>query len=178
MVIYLEGLGSINFQSTLGYRIILRDVLYVPSLTTSLFSSNKFARDHRQIYRELLDYPTRKWVNHRTDAIELSVSIRVNNLVYMDWRVDSLTESACVSLEELHTWFNHMPFEALQKLVKEGSLDGIPNCVVNSHTPESFCKDCISGKLTCAPHTKPVSRADAPLFCVYTDVHGPLPTRS
>ena len=63
MVIYSEGLGPINFHSTLGYRIILRDVLYVPSLTTSLFSSNKFAKDYRQTYRELLNYLTRKWVN-------------------------------------------------------------------------------------------------------------------
>ena len=178
MVIYSEGLGSINFHSTLGYQIILRDVLYVLSLTTSLFSSNKFVKDYRQTYRELLNYLTRKWVNRQTDAIELSVSIRLNNLVYMDWRVEPLTETTCVSLEELHTRFNHMPFEALQRLVKEGSLDSMPNRVSNSHTPESFCEDCISGKLTCAPHTKLVSHADAPLFRVYTDVHGLLPTRS
>ena len=96
----------------------------------------------------------------------------------MDWRVEPLTETACVSLEELHTQFNHMPFEALRRLVKEGSLDGMPNRVSNSHTPKSFCKDCVSGKLTCAPHTKLVSCADAPLFRMYTDVHGLLPTRS
>ena len=42
-IIYSEGLGSIRFLSTYGYRIILRDVLYVPRLTTSFFSSNKFA---------------------------------------------------------------------------------------------------------------------------------------
>ena len=145
---------------------------------TSLFSSNKFAKDYRQTYRELLDYPTRKWVNHQTDAVELSALIRPNNLVYMDWRVEPLTETTCVSLEELHTRFNHMPFEALWRLVKEGLLDGMLNRVSNSYTPESFCEDCISGKLTHAPHTKLVSHANAPLFRVYMDVHGLLPTRS
>ena len=178
MVIYSEGLSSINFHSTLGYRIILCDVLYVLSLTTSLFSLNKFAKDYCQTYRELLNYLTHKWVNRQTDTVELSVLICLNNLTYMDWRVEPLTETACVSLEELHTQFNHMPFEALQRLVKEGSLDGMPNCMSNLHTPESFCEDCISGKLTCAPHTKPVSRTDAPLFRMYTDIHSPLPTRS
>ena len=36
----------------------------------------------------------------------------------------------------------------------------------------------LSHKLTCAPHTKPVPRADAPLSRMYTDVHSPLSTRS
>ena len=42
-IIYLEGLVSIRFLSTYGHQIILRDVLYVPHLTISLFPSNKFA---------------------------------------------------------------------------------------------------------------------------------------
>jgi len=60
MVIYSEDLGSIHFLSTYGYRITLRDVLYVPHLTTCLFSSNKFAKDYRYTYHELPDFPTRK----------------------------------------------------------------------------------------------------------------------
>jgi len=180
MVIYLEGLGSISFLSTYGYRIIriLRDVLYVPRLTTSLFSSNKFAKDYRQTYRELLEFPTRKWINRRTEATELRATIRPNNLAYMDWQVEPHTEAACVSLEELHTRLNHMPFGALRRLMKEGSLDGVPDRVDNSWASERFCEDCVSGKLTRAPHTVPVACADVPLFRVYTDVHGLLPTKS
>ena len=111
-------------------------------------------------------------------GVTVSVLIHLNNLVYMDWRVKPLTETTCVSLEELHMQSNHMPYEALQRLVKEGLLDSLLNCMSSSHMPESFCEDCISGKLTCAPHTKLVLHANAPLSCMYTDIHSLLPTRS
>ena len=178
MVIHSEGLGSIRFMSTYGFQIILRDVLYVPRLATNLFSSNKFASDHRNTYRELLTYPTRVWVNRCTDATEFSATIQPNNLAYMDWRVEPRNETACVSLEELHARFNHMPFDALRRLVKGGSLDGLPGGVSNALPSDRLCEDCIGGKLTRAPHTGQVARAGTPLFRVYTDVHGPLPTKS
>ena len=83
-----------------------------------------------------------------------------------------------MSLEELHAWLNHMPFKALQQLMKEGSLDGIPATMSNSRTTDCFCEDCVSRKLTRAPHTTPVACADVPLFRMYTDVHSLLPTKS
>src|SRR5258706_7094441 len=178
MVIHLEGLGSIRFVSTYSFQIILCNILYVPHLATSLFSSNKFVSDHRLTYQELLTYPMRVWVNCRMDATKFSATICPNNLVFMDWRVEPQPETTCVSLEVLHAWFNHMPFDVLQCLVKGGSLDGVPGGISNALPGDRQCEDCIGGKLTRAPHTGQVVHAGTPLFHVYTDVHSPIPTRS
>ena len=71
-----------------------------------------------------------------------------------------------------------MPFDALRRLVKGGSLDGLPGGISIVLPGDHQCEDCIGGKLTCAPHTGQVACAGTPLFRVYTDVHGPIPTRS
>jgi len=102
MVVYSEGISSISFLSTHGFHIVIHNVLYVLHLSTNLFSSNKFARDHCDKYREVLDYLVRCWVNRQTGTVEFSVTIHPNNLAYLDWRVKLHTESACVSLEDLH----------------------------------------------------------------------------
>jgi hypothetical protein len=36
----------------------------------------------------------------------------------------------------------------------------------------------VNGKLTRAPHTKPATQAEQPLFRIFSDVHGPLPVHS
>jgi len=88
MVIHSEGLRSVCFLLTNGYHIILHDVLYVLGLTTSLLSSNKFAKDYCQTYRELVNFLTCKWVNCHTEATEFTATIHSTNLMYMDWRVE------------------------------------------------------------------------------------------
>ncbi len=113
MVVYSEGIGSITFLSTHGYRIIIHDMLYVPHLSTNLFLLNKFAREHCDRYREVLDYPVHCWVNRQTGAVEFSATIHPDNLAYLDWRIKPHTESACVSLEDMHMHLNHMPYRAL-----------------------------------------------------------------
>jgi len=50
--------------------------------------------------------------------------------------------------------------------------------VTDSCLNSGFCKDCVNGKLTQAPHTRPVTHAEVPLQQVYSDVHGPVSTRS
>src|SRR5258706_8616641 len=45
------------------------------------------------------------------------------------------------------------------------------------HT-DDFCEDCTAGKLTHAPHMRPAAHAEHPLNQVFTDVHGPVPTKS
>ncbi len=178
MIVYSEGISSIRFLSTHGFCIVIDDVLYVPRLSTNLFLSNKFAGEHREKYREILDYPTWSWVNRQTGVVEFLVTIHHDNLAYLDWRVKLHMESACVSLEDLHMRFNHMPYRALRRLVRDGSIDGIPDRITEMHRVDDFCEDCMAGKLTCAPHMNPAMCAERPLDWVYTDMHGPVPTKS
>lgn len=55
-VIHSEGLGPIRFLSNSGFYIT---VLFVPSLASNLFASNRFAREHREDYIKVLEFPLR-----------------------------------------------------------------------------------------------------------------------
>ena len=176
-VIYSEGLGSIRFLSDCGYMVVIHDVLFVPLLAVSLFASNKFARQHHASYSEVTEYPKRKWINHQTGATEFTATIRSNDLAYLNWKPIQTIESARVSIEELHARLNHMPHSAIRHLIRTGSIAGIPDHITGT-TLEDFCEDCINGKLTRAPHSKPATRAERPLLRVFSDVHGPVPVRS
>ena len=178
-VIYSRGLGTIDFLSDLGYTISIDNVLFVPDLSVNLFSANKFAKERRYTHSETTEYPKRKWINRHTGAVEFTATIRPNDLAYLDWKVASRIESVNISMEELHARLNHLPFRAVRRLVRTGSVNGIPKQVTGTQHPNNdFCEDCVNGKLTRAPHTLPATRAEAPLQRVYTDVHGPVPTRS
>ena len=63
--IHSKGLCSIRSLPDCGYCIIIRDILYVPSFPTNLFTSDKFARHHRDM---VVDSPVRRWVNRLTVA--------------------------------------------------------------------------------------------------------------
>jgi len=97
--------------------------------------------------------------------------------VYLDWKPIQAVESASVSIEELHTRLNHMPHSAIRHLIRAGSITGIPDRVTGAAT-DNFCEDCVNGKLTRAPHSKPATHAKRLLLRVFSDVHGPVPVRS
>jgi len=69
-----------------------------------------------------------------------------------------------------------MPCSAIQQLIQSDAIVGVPDRVTGA-TSSDFCEDCINGKLTWAPHSKPATRASHPLFRVFSDVHGPVPVR-
>jgi hypothetical protein len=88
MVMYFEGTGLMCFLSTYVYRIVIHDILEVPRLSTSLFSSNEFAKEIRLTYQDVLEPPTRKYDNRYSGAVKFSTAIRSNILAYLDWRVE------------------------------------------------------------------------------------------
>ena len=63
MVTFSEGIGSIWFLSSCGYRFIKHDILLVPLLATSPFSANSFAVEHESTQFEVMEYPERRWIN-------------------------------------------------------------------------------------------------------------------
>ena len=177
-VVYSEGLGSIHFLSACGYIVTIDDALYVPRLAANLFAPNKFAKQHRDSISEVTEYPMRKWVNRRTGATEFTATIRSNDLAYLDWGIAPRHEAASVSIEQVHARLNHIPFPAVRQLIRDGSVDGVPDRLAGAEGHDGFCEDCVNGKLSRAPHTKPTTRAERPLYRVFSDVHGPIPIRS
>ena len=176
-LIYSGGVGSIRFLSNCGYYITIHNVLYVPTLSSNLFASNRFAREHRDSYLEVLDFPQRWWINRLTGATEFTATIRSDDLAHLDWVASPSVEHANVTIAELHSRLNHLPISAVRRLLLDKPVAGLPDCVAGPSSGD-FCEDCVSGKLTRAPHTKLAARAERPLFRIFTDVHGPLPVRS
>jgi hypothetical protein len=74
-VIYSKGVGLIDFLSECGYTIVIQDVLFVPFLTINLFAPNKFAREHCDMHMEVTEYPTSRWINCRTGAMEFTATV-------------------------------------------------------------------------------------------------------
>jgi len=146
-------------------------------LSISLFLPNLFARAHHAIYSEVTNYPIRKWVNRGTGAVEFTATIGPDNLAYLDWNLILCFESASVSIADLHTWLNQLPFNSVRQLVHAKSIEGVLDHITASDASH-FCKDCINGKLTWAPHSKVATWASRPLFCMFSDVHGPLTVHS
>jgi len=149
--IYSDGIGSIRFLSSCDFVITINDVLFVPSLASSLFSPNRFARDHRATHSEVTEYLIRKWVNRQMGAVEFTATIASNDLAYLDWKPIHSNESANVTITELHARLNHMPFPSVRQLLRNKSIAGIPSHVTISDVSD-FCEDCVNGKLTRAPH--------------------------
>ena len=116
-VIYSKGVGSIHFLSTCGYLVTINNVLLVPPLAVSLFTSNKFVRECHGTYMEVLDFPICQWVNSQSGATEFTTTISLNDLVYLDWKPTPSIESVNVTMAELHTHLNHMPCLAIQWLI-------------------------------------------------------------
>ena len=69
----------------------------------------------------------RKWLNRQSGAIEFSATISSDILTYLDLRVKPYIESDFVSLEDLHARFNHLPYAALSRLNRDGSITGMPD---------------------------------------------------
>ncbi len=116
-------------------------------------------------------------MNSQSGATEFTATITLNDLAYLDWKPTPLIESANVTMSELHMRLNHMPCSAIQHLIQSRALPGLPQSA-NGDSKGDFCEDCINGKLTRAPHTKPAAHAKQPLFHIFSDVHGPLPVCS
>jgi hypothetical protein len=154
-IVYSKGVGSIRFLSNFGYTIVIHGVLFIPFLVQNLFAPNKFARECHDTHMEVMEYPTSRWVNRRTGAMEFTATVCSNDLAYLDWKVAPSVESACVSISELHSWLNHMPHSAVQRLVQSRAVSGILSHIEGT-AADDFCEDCVNGKLTQAPHTKPV----------------------
>ena len=116
-VIYSNGLGTIDFLSNHSYIISIDNVLFVPSLSVNLFSTNKFAKECCDTHSKIMDYLKCKWINQHTSTVEFTATISPNDLAYLDWKVAPQAKSASISIEELHAHLNHLPFPAAHNLL-------------------------------------------------------------
>ena len=79
------------------------------------------------------------------------------------------------SLQHLHSMLGHANLQKLQRLLRAGELQGLPQSVASElkSTRDLLCENCAHGKLTRRKHTPSVSHFDDRRF--HSDTYGPCP---
>lgn len=154
--------------------IVIKNVLYVPRLSSNLISMKKLARDSYKLVLESEECNIFK-------AGELKAVVEP----YGDLYELKTAEKALVAVEMgqcsescIHVWhrrFGHRDFSAIKDLVKERLATEI--AIRDCGKPEGACECCIAGKMARKPFPKESSSmTQAPLDLIHTDVCGPMQT--
>lgn len=169
----VEGCGSVNLQirdSDGKPQVIqVRNVLYVPSLTTNLLSVSQMAKNGCEIKFEKDSckiYQNRKLI--------LTASQHNNMYVLKDSSGTSALLSK-VDEHDINLWhqrMGHLNFIDLQKIVD--SAEGVEI----SKKGNQICTICMEGKMSRVPFKNTGTRASEPLQLIHTDLCGPMETSS
>ena len=154
----------------------LKDVLYVPSFDNNLISVRNITKNG---FKVLFSYDDCKIISEgRIVAVAAACE---NNLYRL-----ATTGAACLSTLEVqdkedcqhqwHTKFGHRDINAIRKLESEGLASGIQikDCGIRLE-----CECCVKGKLARKPFPQvSVSKTQATLDLIHTDVCGPIQTKT
>ena len=144
---------------------------FVPTLATNRFAANQFAKDYQNTLSETLEYPSHKWINRGTGAVEFAATIQQSNLAYLKDRTQ-----ARVSKPIGHrTPYTTEPY-AIPSRPTTDTLE-IPCWVIKLYHQCLQVRTASMGSSSERPIRSAVC-AEKPLLSVYSDVHGPVPVRS
>ena len=174
------GIGKVQMTMLLGNgQDITREmqhVLYVPDLTTSLFSVRAVTRKGYRVFFE--DEECR--IETKQGKL-LGKGIVDGKLFKLDC-IPSVSQTATIaddSVTDVDLWhqrLGHVSEQTLKKIAQEELMTGVK--IPKSQTM-SFCEGCVKGKATKLP-IKPVGeiRSTRKLELVHSDVCGPLQVES
>jgi transposase InsO family protein len=174
------GIGDVEIvvphSSSDGKRLVLHDVLYVPTFSRNLMSMTR-AADAGHVIELSKDGGSISWLGNKTDYIKIS---RVQKL-YVITEVTATGEANIgvggVPAEKLSTWharLGHVGGDMIKRLVQ--SVEGLNLSKLEAEMQN--CDVCNSTKLTRAPFgtTPEDHRATKPLQRVHSDIQGPQRT--
>jgi hypothetical protein len=152
---------------------MLRDVLYVPSLTKNLFSIPKATEVGAKFEIEEDKVLVKNSKNHIVGK-----ATKKGNLFVLDCEPErsqvNITDGKPDEAILWHKRLGHINFAKMKKL--NDMVDGIPNLKIDTHY---FCESCIKGKHKRKDISKkPSLRENEPLKLVHTDICGPMSVAS
>lgn len=178
----MEGKGSILIKCCVDDQvseIFLEDVLYAPSLKSSLLSVKKLAINGYEVdFKENV-------CNIMKDERILAKAYTGNRQEDL-YRVNTITERAKAAMDSekhgencYHIWhrrFGHRDTKAIKDLVKKDLVSGLK---IRDCGLESICGHCLEGKMARKPFPKESEKKTrAILDLIHTDVCGPMQTES
>jgi hypothetical protein len=156
-------------------RIILEDVLYVPTAAANLFSIPHAAIKGAQFIFNM-DSCFIKFGDHI-----LAEAKRHNGLYCINGTTQesALLTATKESPELWHRRFGHLGYDNLAKLRDKGMVSGINVQAQDFKAANSsVCEPCIMAKQSRAPFNPSESQSTKPLQLVHMDVCGPMPEQS
>ena len=158
----------------------LEDVLYVPGLSTNLFSIGA-AVDHGIKATFILTGLT---LINRADGKVIAIGHRAHQKLYRMDMESILPESMAYglgastsnSLQVWHQRLGHINNGTILKMIRLQAVDGL---TINNSSATPFCEGCIMGKHHRLPFPREGrKRATRPGELIHTDVCGPMQTKS
>jgi len=180
-VLYSEGIGSVRFIPEVNGRqmapLEFTNVLYVPSLSTNMFSvlyltihchftvsieldtTIHFIRDGQTVFQAKTSSSNATYLVGNTIPVEELASL-------------SSTATLPMDLTLLHRRLCHHHLAGIRKLLLDNLVTGLK--LDSKAEPNLVCEACKAGNMHADPFPTSSTRASRPLQLVHSDVHGPV----
>lgn len=169
--LYASGVGKISFRTKTGGKIVMDKVLYVEGISSNLISVSRLTKKGFT-----LQFGCQATIS-KDDKLIATASLQSDGLYTLDANVvvpsasaslASIVSSPPVSLTTWHRRFTHLSKLSIQKLAREGHVNGLS--LSSSGSNEHVCNACQSGKAKRLPFPPLSKRAACPLKLVHTDL--------
>ena len=182
---HVEALGTGDIQVNMTFKVskqkncVMRRVLYVPKLTSNLFSVRAAVLKGNTVRFGDLNC----WIKNRKGKLIGMGSLVDNKLYKLNCTpVVQVQQCASPALEKGNSadlWHRRLGHLGKQQMREVASKELARGMTISKNDELSFCESCIEGKL----HRKPFKcvggiRSTRKLQCVHSDVCGPMPTES
>ena len=173
------GVGNVllrmNFKVSEPKEIIMHNVLYIPKLSSNLFSVGSAAEKGNIVQFG----HSRCWIRDKAGKLHGMGERSADGLYQLDCTpviVDKVSVATEQNIDLWHQRLGHLNSQQLKQLVREEMATGAK---IPSTAEVSFCEGCIEGKMHRLPF-KAVGdiRSKQKLQLVHTDVCGPMQTES
>lgn len=164
--------GSIEISTQQGYDIKIKDVLFVPGLTTNLLSVSQIIKNNNSV-----SFSNSQCLIHNAKNELVAVANLIDGVYKLDLR-NTPAPKCLIARESALLWhrrLGHINTKDLTKM-KNGSVEGV-DYKDSFKVTKSNCTVCCQGKQPRLPFPTG-TRATAVLEIVHADVCGPMETQS
>src|SRR3954469_15746239 len=179
----IEAVGDVSLELANGFKLVLKDVLYVPSLHRNLISVSRLDKSHYECY--FGHGKCAIWFNNsHVDVVFLHNELYLLSLCEKVHYVCNVNEQVSASNKEQkkrkrthdssklwHCRLDHISRGRIERLVKDEILPPL------EFSDLEQCIDCIKGKYE-KQIKKGANRSTSTLQIIHTDICGPFPVKS
>lgn len=171
--VQVEAQGDYILKLSSGLEVILKNILYAPSLTRNIISVSRLRQCDYDF--KFVDSDIHVSLNHMFyfKAIPCNGIYELvhDNTTYDSSMYQATTKRLKLDLSDSYLWhcrLGHINKNRMQKLQKNGLLK------TNENDSFDVCESCLQGKMTKAPFSGTNERAKDLLGIIHSDVCGPF----